>query len=117
MPQLPQTKTVTEQTPRPKSIQHFSFPSTNITKSTFSFQLSSEKEVTSSAQTAGFYLQSICAECNNKVSIMERQNVLHLVLHTQCFKCNVCRVKLDSSSYEHQVDPITRKSLNFILKI
>ncbi len=123
-----------EKTSRPKSgIQHFSFPKpilntttplnpsavsiNNPPKSTFSFQLSSQAVASSTTQTAGFYLQSICADCGNKVSIMERQNVLHLVLHTHCFKCNVCRVKLDSSSYEHQIDPDTRKcTLFFYIK-
>lgn len=106
-----------QQQQRPKSsIQHFSFPSTIPTRSTFSFQLSSERETTQNAQSTGFYLQSICHECGNKVSIMERQNVLHLVLHTQCFKCAVCRIKLDSSSYEHQVDSNTRKYLFYCTK-
>lgn len=107
---------------RPKNnnnIHHFSFPNSkpnstaisisNPPKTTFSFKLSSETTANSSTPTAGFYLQSICADCGNKVSIMERQNVLHLVLHTHCFKCKTCGIKLNSSSYEHRVDLDTRK--------
>lgn len=60
-------------------------------------------------------IQSICYECENKVSIKDRQNVLSLVLHAGCFYCNLCRTKLDPSSYEHVYSIETHRCL-FICK-
>lgn len=60
-------------------------------------------------------IPSICYVCKENVSIMERQNVMHLVIHTNCFQCSDCKRRLDPSSYEHILDNITRKcKLNVI---
>lgn len=56
-----------------------------------------------------YLVPSLCYQCKDTVSIMERQNVMHLVIHTNCFTCDQCKRKLDSASYEHVQDPITRK--------
>jgi len=50
-----------------------------------------------------------CYECGECVSIRERQNVMHLIMHKFCFKCHECKRKLDASSYEHFYDNPTRK--------
>ena len=60
-------------------------------------------------------IQSICYECENKVSIKDRQNVLNLVLHSSCFYCNLCRAKLDPSSYEHVYSFETHRCSSFSL--
>jgi len=56
-----------------------------------------------------YLVASICYECGESVSIRERQNVMHLVIHTYCFRCYDCKRKLDASSYEHVYDSVTRK--------
>ena len=97
---------------RPKSVQQFNFlpassPSKRMTTSV-------TNPATGLAATKHL-IQSICYLCDKPVSIMERQNVLHLVMHANCFRCHSCKYKLASSSYEHHINPNSHKC-NFSFK-
>ncbi len=95
---------------RPKSVQQFNFVAASSPSKRMTASITNP---TSGLAASKHLIQSICYLCDKPVSIMERQNVLHLVMHANCFRCHSCKYKLAASSYEHLINPISHKC-NFI---
>ena len=87
---------------RPKSVVGSQFSAAD-TRALIGY--SNGKNVRADFARKEFVPASLCYLCKESVSIMERQNVLHLVVHANCFRCGECSRRLDAASYEHLLDP------------
>lgn len=92
-----------QQSARPKSVVQFSAADKRALIG-YSNSKNIRGEVGTAGQRREFLPQSVCYLCKESVSIMERQNVMHLVIHANCFRCADCNRRLDAAAYEHTID-------------
>lgn len=93
-----------QQSARPKSVVQFSAADKRALNG-YSNSKNIRGELDSTGQQRKEFLpQSVCYLCKESVSIMERQNVMHLVIHANCFRCADCNRRLDAAAYDHTID-------------
>ena len=52
---------------------------------------------------------TMCYICNKKVYLMERQTVMDIFMHNNCFKCSYCARALRKGFYSYLKDPVSLK--------